>query len=142
MEGREEIDEKLRFIKRELRGTDITWQSAEMSVLEGILSRGDGRLSRVIRRAWEGGAKFDAWNDFFSWERWLRAFDGEGIDPAEYLRERRTEEELPWDFIDTGIRKEFLLREYERAKEGKTTPDCRHACQRCGIEEVYRCGER
>ena len=129
--------EKLAFIKRELRGTDITWQEPDMSILEGILSRGDERLSRVIKRAWELGAKFDAWNEHFSWETWLKAFDHEDIDPYEYLRGR--EGELPWDFIDTGVRKEFLLKEYEKAMAGETTPDCRYGeCQRCGLEEV--CG--
>lgn len=104
--------EKQKFIKQHLpnKRIEIRWHQAEASFLEGVFSRGDRRLSKVIEKAWELGARFDAWSEHFRFELWQKAFAETGIDPNEYLREREKDEALPWDYIDTGVSKEALLR--------------------------------
>ncbi len=113
-----------------------TWHEADVSVLEGVLARGDRRLADVIEHAYRHGALFDAWSEFFSGETWQEAFAACGLDPYFYTaRERSTEELLPWDFLDMGISKSFLIREWKRAQEGRVTPNCRQACGGCGCRE-------
>ena len=85
-----------------------------MSFLEGVLSRGDRRLSEVILRAFRNGARFDAWNDQFCFDKWLLAFEESGVDPNFYTNQRLREEILPWDFIHTGIDKEMLVEEFNK----------------------------
>jgi hypothetical protein len=98
------------------------------------LARGDRRLGAVIENAYRLGAVFDAWTEHFNGEIWQKAFAQAEIDPHFYTRrERPTDEILPWDFIDMGVDKAFLLREWERAKGGQTTPNCREACAGCGL---------
>ena len=109
------------------------WHQAEVTVLEGVLARGDRRLAPVIETAYRSGALYDAWTEQWDYSRWLEAFDKEGIDPDFYTRrERSVSEILPWDFIDIGVTRSFLVREWERALEGKVTPNCRVKCQGCG----------
>lgn len=109
------------------------WHEADVTVLEGIFARGDRRLSAAIYEAYQSGCIFDAWGEYFMPQIWEQAFEKTGIDTDFYIfRERSTDEILPWDFIDTGIRKEFLVSEWERAKEGRVTPNCRSACSGCG----------
>ena len=109
------------------------WHEADVTVLEGILARGDRRLGQVIQAAYEKGCIFDAWSDFFDNEKWMEAFLETGIDPDFYtLRERSLDEILPWDFIDAGVTKEFLKREYENALKETVTPNCRETCSGCG----------
>lgn len=111
------------------------WHDASTTVLEGVLARGDRRLSAVIRRAYDKGCLYDAWSESFQFEKWLEAFDECGIDPDFYTIRERTEEELfPWDFIDTGVTKEFLLREWKNALKQKVTPNCRARCSGCGVK--------
>ena len=111
------------------------WHDASTTVLEGVLARGDRRLSAVIRRAYDKGCLYDAWSESFQFEKWLEAFDECGIDPDFYtIRERSEEELFPWDFIDTGVTKEFLLREWKNALEQKVTPNCRTRCSGCGVK--------
>ncbi len=109
----EETLEKQRFIKRSLKvkGIEVRWHQAEASFLEGVFARGDRRLSKVIEKAWELGARLDAWSEHFKFDIWQKAFSECGIDPGEYLKARKKEEILPWDFIDTGVSKEILIRE-------------------------------
>lgn len=109
----EETLEKQRFIKRNLRvkGIEVRWHQAEASFLEGVFARGGRELSRVIEKAWERGARLDAWSEHFKFDIWQKAFSECGIDPGQYLRERKKDEPLPWDHIDTGIPKELLIRE-------------------------------
>jgi len=111
--GIEETIEKQRFIKANLkmRGVEIRWHQAEASFLEGVFSRGDRKLSKVIEKAWELGARFDAWSEHFKFDLWQRAFAECGIDPQEYLKSRDYNEALPWDFIDTGVPKERLIKQ-------------------------------
>ena len=123
-------------VKEQLNRKSIryNWHEADVTVLEGILARGDRRLGKAIRRAYEIGCLFDSWSDFFDNEKWMEAFAQTGIDPDFYtLRERSMDEIFPWDFIDAGVTKEFLKREYENALAGKVTKNCRLQCNGCGV---------
>ena len=129
-------------MKEQLNHKSITynWHEADVSVLEGVLARGDRRLSDLLIRVYEKGAIFDAWTDQFRYEPWKEAFEELSIDPKFYYnRERDLDEILPWDFIDIGVTKEFLKREYQNAKDGKVTPNCREKCAGCGAA-VYHGG--
>ena len=109
------------------------WHSSDVTVIEGILARGDRKLSKALVSVYEKGGIFAAWTDFFDRNHWYEAFEENGIDPEFYaFRDRPTDEILPWDFIDAGVTRQFLLREWERAKKGEVTPDCRKACSGCG----------
>ncbi len=104
-----------------------------VSVLEGVLARGDRKLCKVLYDVYQSGGIFDAWTEFFDNERWLAAFEKNGIEKEFYTtRERSVEEMLPWDFIDIGVTKRFLIEEWERAKKGIVTPNCREKCSGCG----------
>ncbi|MBW6504609.1 TIGR03936 family radical SAM-associated protein [bacterium] len=134
--GREEIRERIRLLRDALgrtRHAEVKFHSPETSALEGVFSRGDDRLPGVIARAFRNGARFDAWTEAFRPDAWKRAFEEEGVDPLEYLRERDPRDPLPWEFVDAGIDREFLLSERRKARAGETTPDCRAAgCSSCG----------
>ena len=109
------------------------WHEADETVLEGFLARGDRRCSKVVLEAYRRGALFDAWTECADPKRWFDAIEATGTDLAFYtLRERSGDEILPWDFIDIGVSKSFLLREWERAREGVVTPNCRQRCSGCG----------
>ena len=115
------------------RALRYSWHDASTSELEGVFARGDRRIAPVIERAYRDGALFDAWTEYFDADRWKRAFAEEGVDPGFYInRERPVGEKLPWDFIDCGVTKDFLAREWQRAKEGVVTPNCRQQCMGCG----------
>ena len=100
------------------------------------MSRGDRRLGKVIYHAWQLGSTFDAWGERFNYENWLRSFEEAGLEPAFYAqRQRPLDELLPWAHIDVGVTTAFLKQEYQRALEGRETPDCRYqACNACGLE--------
>ena len=122
-------------VKEQLNRKSIryNWHEADVTVLEGVLARGDRRLGRVIRCAYEKGCLFDSWSDFFDNEKWMEAFAQTGVDPDFYtLRERSLDEIFPWDFIDAGVTKEFLKREYANALAEKVTKNCRLQCNGCG----------
>lgn len=109
------------------------WHDAETTVLEGVLARGDRRIGRVIEEAYRQGCLYDAWNESFSYDKWMKAFEITGIDIEFYnCRERDESEIFPWDFIDIGVTKAFLRREWERAMAGEVTPNCRMQCSGCG----------
>ncbi len=111
------------------------WHEADVSVLEGILARGDRRIGAAILRAYQKGCLYDAWTERFDADKWMEAFEETEIDLAFYTtRERALDEILPWDFIDAGVTKEFLIREWKRAKEEIVTPNCRAACSGCGAK--------
>ncbi len=134
----ETLRDKQHLIKDEIRDKAISynWHEAKLSVLEGVFARGDRRLSKVLLRAQKLGAKFDAWQECFDYDLWQEAFRQEGIDPDFYnRRERSYEEVLPWEIIDPGVTKEFLMRENEKAKRGEVTQNCRSACSGCGIKQ-------
>ena len=110
------------------------WHEADVTVLEGVLARGDRRIAPVILKAYEKGCLYDAWSETFRNDLWMEAFEECGVSIAFYNnRERDVDEILPWDFIDTGVTKEFLKREWKNAREGKVTPNCRQRCSGCGV---------
>lgn len=109
------------------------WHEADVTVLEGVFARGDRKTAKVIEEAYRLGCLYDAWTETFDNEKWMKAFENTGVDVDFYtLRERDSEELLPWDFIDIGVSKTFLKKEWERAKEGVVTPNCRLQCSGCG----------
>lgn len=109
------------------------WHDAEITVLEGVMARGDRKVGRVIEEAYRLGCLFDSWTESFHNERWMQAFENTGVDIAFYnLRERSEDELFPWDFIDIGVSRKFLRREWDRAMEGQVTPNCRMQCSGCG----------
>ncbi len=139
-EGQESLIEKQNLLRSQLKHKRIklNWSDNDTALLEAALSRGDRRLSAVIFDAWKEGAKFDAWHEQFKWQIWENSFEKNGIDPAFYaLRERNALETFPWDHINTGVRKEILLQEYQMSNDGITRPDCRERCYGCGIQAYY-----
>jgi len=139
MNSSEEFKRKARLVKeavkKELNHKSLKFQYHEndISELEGVLARGDRRISGVILEAYKNGAIYDSWSEIFEKSRWDEAFRSTGIEKTFYTeRERDTSELLPWDFIDTGVSKAFLIREWENAKKGVVTPNCRERCSGCG----------
>ena len=131
--------DKAKVVKEEIRAQlnqksiKYNWHEPDVTTLEGFLARGDRRASEVILKAYEKGALYDAWSESFRYDIWKEAFAETGIDIEFYtLRERSTDEILPWDFIDAGVTKEFLIREWKQAKSEVVTPNCRQKCAGCG----------
>ena len=131
--------DKAKVVKEEIRAQlnqksiKNNWHEPDVTTLEGFLARGDRRASKVILKAYEKGALYDAWSESFRYDIWKEAFAETGIDIEFYtLRERSTDEILPWDFIDAGVTKEFLIREWKQAKGEVVTPNCRQKCAGCG----------
>ena len=131
--------ERVRTLREELReqtnhkSIKYNWHEADVAILEGFFARGDRRAADVLLRAYELGAMYDAWTEHFHPELWERAFADTGVDLDFYtLRTRQTQELLPWDFIDAGVKRTFLEKEWQRAKEGQITPNCRQSCSGCG----------
>ena len=109
------------------------WHDAEVTVLEGVFARGDRKVGKVLEEAYRLGCLYDSWTETFHNELWMQAFENTGINPDFYtLRERDLDELFPWDFIDIGVTKEFLKKEWQRAMEGTVTPNCRMQCSGCG----------
>jgi len=138
----DEMLEKQRFLQQELRkikGVSFSWHGAEPSKLEAALARGDEMLSDVIIKAYELGCSFDSWTECFDFEKWQQAFRESGLDMEEYSKAIDTEKTLPWDFIDTGVDKKYLLKERERAYLEEVTPSCRNSCRACGAMKLGRC---
>ncbi len=121
-------------IASQLNQTSIkyNWHEADESVLEGIMARGDRRLNQVILKAYEKGCMYDAWSEYYKNDVWFETFDACGISPDFYTRKRDDKEVFPWDFLDCGVKKEFLLREWHNAQEEAVTPNCRSRCSACG----------
>ena len=115
----------------------VSYHDKRISFLEGVFARGDRRLADTIENAWKSGCKFDAWDDFLKFDAWLDAFKKSNIDPLFYSsRKREYDEILPWDHLDYGIDKAFLIRESEKAKKSETTPHCRIKCAACGANKL------
>jgi radical SAM family uncharacterized protein/radical SAM-linked protein len=135
MEEEETLLEKQRFVRSALRrypSIKVKDHPAKVSVLEGVFSRGDRRLGPVLVQAWRRGARFDSWKDRFSFSAWQEAFSAEGLDYRVYLGPLATENPLPWDHIDTGIRRNHLLAEMNKARRGEPTPSCLEmSCSEC-----------
>ena len=112
------------------------WHQADETLLEGIFARGDRKVAKAIRLAYENGALFDAWTEYWNYDRWVQAFADAGLDMDFYtLRERDRDEIFPWDFIRIGVTKKFLWKEWERAHAREVTPNCRQKCSGCGAAQ-------
>ncbi|MCI5969949.1 MAG: TIGR03960 family B12-binding radical SAM protein [Oscillospiraceae bacterium] len=128
-----QIREKQEALKKCMpKRINFSYHEAPVSVLEGVFARGDRRLSKVILKAVEKGVKFDGWAEHFRKDLWEEAFEECGLDPSFYVRKRDFDELLPWDMIDVGVSKKFLISEAKKAKEGIVTPNCRAKCALCG----------
>lgn len=137
------IDETMRrqhYISRyfQKRGVRVMYHDAKTSFLEGVFARGDKRLSDVIETAFKKGARFDGWDDQLRFDLWMDAFRENKVNPAKYLEPRSVGDELPWDFIDTGVSKDYLIREWNKALSEQTTVDCRSGeCAGCGVCDFH-----
>ena len=116
------------------------WHEADVSVLEGVFARGDRRVAKVILEAYRRGCLFDSWSEYYKNDVWIQCFEDCGVDIGFYTtRERADDEIFPWDFIDCGVTRQFLLREWKKAQEGIVSPNCQEQCQGCGVG-TFRCG--
>ncbi|MBQ2320722.1 MAG: TIGR03960 family B12-binding radical SAM protein [Lachnospiraceae bacterium] len=141
-QARDKRDFLLDKIKSQLNSKSIKYNchDADVSELEGVFARGDRRICNVILQAYKSGCIYDAWSEYFKYENWLKAFEDNGLDMDFYIGRERPEDELfPWDFIDIGVTKQFMLREYKRSKEEVVTPNCRAKCAGCGAMK-FKCG--
>lgn len=132
----EEFRNKIDLLKRSIRDNKVNYNhhDPEVSYLEAVLARGDRKISKVLIRAWEKGCKFDGWSEHFDYKKWLEAFEEVNIDPDFYsTRARDYDEVFPWDFLDVGVSKQYLIKENERAQKEELTKDCRLGCTGCGI---------
>ncbi len=139
-----EFNRKISYIRQQIRHkrVKLNWRETEVSFLEAVIGRGDRNLNQIIKKAWELGAKFDAWSDRFKFDKWVQAFETSGIDPKNYVRQLDLDDVLPWDHIKKGITKSYLKREYQKALQGKTTEDCKTSgCNACGLIEHRVCKE-
>ncbi|MCF8111007.1 MAG: TIGR03960 family B12-binding radical SAM protein [Desulfobacteraceae bacterium] len=134
--GTDAAMEKIETVRSSLnfKGINFKWQKPELSRLEGVFARGDRSLADVLVQAWKKGCSFDGWSDSFNGGAWTEAFLSAGTDPDFYLKAVPFDAALPWDHIDTGLSREFLMQEYEKALGAEPTPDCRNGeCQGCGV---------
>lgn len=145
--GQDSIDEffeKIHAVKGAVRDPKVKFQYHEpyVSRMEAVLARGDRRIGKLLLRAYENGQIFDGWSEFFRYDVWVKSMIDVDIDGDFYAnRERDFDEVLPWDFIDIGVKKAYLKREYEKSMKALTTPDCRKKCNGCGIEDCEMWGE-
>ncbi|CDF58116.1 TIGR03960 family B12-binding radical SAM protein [Thermobrachium celere] len=140
----EQLYEKQRLLKEKIKSKFITynWHETPISFLEAVFARGDRRLTKVLIRAWELGCKFDGWQEHFKFNKWMQAFEECNIDPHFYAtRHRDLDEVLPWDFIDVGVSKSYLINEYKKAEKAILTHDCRLGCTGCGITKLLKGGK-
>lgn len=131
------------FLDSSIRNKKVQYRchDAFLSTLEGVLARGDRRTGKLLYAAWKNGCRFDSWSDLFDESMWKKAIEETGTELAYYnYRERKEDEVFPWDHIDVGVTKKFLYREYERAKEGIVSPNCREQCLGCGIRLINDTG--
>ncbi len=134
------ISEKQALLRKKLYtpGIKINWSEPDTTMFEAWSARGDRRQSAVIKRAWELGARFDAWQDHFNKQAWLQAFAENNLDPEFYMRrDRKPDEVFPWDHIDIGVSKRVLWQEYQNSINGVLRADCREGCYGCGINRTF-----
>ena len=143
-DGLDTLEEKLTLLKQKITWPEVTlnWRDPRVSCLEAVLGRGDRRLGEVIYRVWKEGARFDAWSDQFHFDRWVAVFEESTLSMEEYVRGRSLDDPLPWDHLDKGVSKSYLIQERERAFSGEVTKDCRSVgCRGCGLMEHPVCRE-
>jgi len=132
----QETQEKLNFISSKIRSKSIklSWRSPDIAIVEGMIARGDRRVGRIIKRAWELGAKLEGWSEFFDFSIWQQAVEETGFTFDQFTQGFDLDSPLPWDHIDKGVTKNFLLTEYQNALEENQLSDCRfNVCNRCGL---------
>ncbi len=137
----EEYLRRVNLLRASIKARNVVynWHDAETSFIEAALSRGDRKVADVVEAVWRKGGRLEAWSDFFSYDRWISSFAEADLDPAFYAsRERSTDEVLPWDMINVGVRKQHLIREREKAYSAELSPDCRHACSACGAAALLQ----
>lgn len=138
----EEMLSRQRYLKEKLRrikGVKFSWHGAETSCLEGAFARGDASLCSVIEAAYLKGCRFDSWSEHFKWDKWIEAFAENGVAVDKFAKAIDLDAPLPWDFIDTGVSKDYFKKEYLKAVEQKTTCNCREKCNGCGASKLGRC---
>lgn len=139
----EEYLRRVNLLRTSITARNVTynWHDAETSLIEAVLSRGDRKVADAVERVFRNGGRLDAWTDYFSVERWMKAFEECGIDPAFYaFRARKTDEILPWDMIDVGVRKQHFIHEREMCFKSELSPDCRKQCSGCGAAALLKGG--
>ncbi len=141
----EEFSRKAYLVKNSIKDNKVSFNYHEprLSYLEAVIARGDRRVGKMILRAFERGCKFDGWSEHFSYDDWISAMEETGIDGPFYAnRLRSLDEVLPWDFLDIGVSKKYLIKEYEKSLRGETTGDCRNTCRGCGIIDCVMRSEK
>ncbi len=139
----EEYRRRVKLLREHMRAKAISynWHDADTSLIEAVLSRGDRRVGAVIEEVWKNGGKLDSWSEYFSFERWMKAFEKCGLDPKFYAcRERTSDEILPWSRVDIGVKPEFLWSEREKCYRAELSLDCRNKCTNCGALSMMNGG--
>ena len=137
--SKEEYERRVKLLREAITTKTVTynWHDSDTSFLEAVLARGDRRMCKVLETAWRKGAKLDAWEEYFSLDRWLEAFEECDLDPHFYAnRQREKDEIMPWSMISSGVTEAYLWHELQQAKAGVTTPDCRTQCNGCGANHM------
>jgi hypothetical protein len=138
-DGIETVSEKQKYLRSIIRSKKISLSCHEdrTSFLEAVFARADRRVADVIEYAWRSGCRFDSWDECFDYKKWLLAFEHAGLDPTFYANRRRQYDEVfPWDHIDYGVDKSFLLSENKKAFLGETSENCREMCGGCGASKL------
>lgn len=140
----DEYIRKVNLLRENIRAKNVVynWHDPQTSYIEATLSRGDRRMGRVIENVWRAGGRLEAWSDYFSFERWMKAFEDAGLDPSFYAhRPRAKDETMPWDIVDVGVRRAHLWHEREQAYKSELSPDCRKQCSACGAAKLLKGGK-
>ena len=140
----EEYIRKVHLLRDNIKAKNVVynWHDPQTSYIEATLSRGDRRMGRVIENVWRAGGRLEAWSDYFSFDRWMKAFDDAGVDPTFYAHRLRDKDEvMPWDNVDVGVRRAHLWHECEQAYKSELSPDCRKQCSACGAAKLLKGGK-
>lgn len=139
----EEYRRRVVLLREHLRAKSITynWHDPDTSLIEAVLSRGDRRVGAVIYEVWKNGGKLNAWSEYFSFDRWMSAFETCGLDPYFYAcRQRSADEVFPWSRVNMGVRPEFLRHQWELSLQAELSPDCKKRCTACGAAKLLKGG--
>ena len=139
----EEYIRKVHLLRDNIKAKNVVynWHDPQTSYIEATLSRGDRRMGSVIENVWRAGGRLEAWSDYFSFDRWMKAFDDAGVDPTFYAHRLRDKDEvMPWDNVDVGVRRAHLWHEREQAYKSELSPDCRKQCSACGAAKLLKGG--
>lgn len=133
---KEQVERKISILKSRLyiKGVSLNWNDYELSETEAVLARGDRRVGKVLLNAYKKGAYFDSWCEYFNYQTYETAFNEEGVNKLDFIGEQNVNGLLPWDFIDVGVTKNFLLKERQKAYDGKITGGCQTGCKGCGLQ--------